>query len=75
MGADSFPGFDSIGIEVKDNFIEIVLIQVVVPKEYNSIGGWVSKREVQKHFGCRFKLVADRVLLVAKDIKLFKGKL
>ena len=33
------------------------------------------KSEVRKHFGRRFKLVADRVLPVAKDIKLFKGKL
>ena len=33
------------------------------------------KREMRKHFGLRFKLVADRVLSVAKDIMLFKGKL
>ena len=33
------------------------------------------KREVWKDFGQRFRLVADRVLPVAKDIKLFKGKL
>ena len=33
------------------------------------------KREVRKDFGQRFRLVTDRVLPVAKDIKLFKGKL
>ena len=30
------------------------------------------KREVPKDFGRRFRLVADRVLPVAKDIKLLK---
>ena len=33
------------------------------------------KREVRKDFERRFRLVADRVLPVAKDIKLFKEKL
>ena len=33
------------------------------------------KREVRQDFGQKFRLVADCVLPVARDIKLFKGKL
>ena len=74
MGADSFPGSNSIGIEVRVKFTEIVF-NIQVCFETIRLKNESLKREVRKDFGQRFRLVADRVLPVAKDIKLSKGKL
>ena len=72
MGADSFPDSDSIGIEVRVKFTEIVLVLKLkkVGDCLISTGrlfqrGTIRlknvslKREVRKHFGRRFKLAEE----------------
>ena len=77
MGADSFPGSDSICIEVRVKFTKIVYRFVLKLKKVGDclirtgrlfqsdtirLKNESLKREVRKDFGRRFRLVADGVI-------------
>ena len=72
MGADSFPDSDSIGIEVRVKFTEIVLVLklkkvgdclIITGRLFQRgtirLKNESLKREVRKHFGRRFILAEE----------------